>query len=103
MLKIIYVIRNDMRAIASLPFRYFFTEIFKSLTISNVWRVIHKPENPITREQSASFSGADAGVIESIITPFDISNIPQSNAVIISFLNGENTNKSSQITEKKTI
>lgn len=35
-LKTIYVKRNDMRAIAILPFIYFLTEMFKSLTISNV-------------------------------------------------------------------
>lgn len=64
---------------------------------------MHKPENAIIKEQSASFNGVANGVIESIITPFDISNKPHKKAVIISFLKGEKTNNNSHITEKKTI
>lgn len=82
---------------------YLFIEIFNSLTISNVWRVIHIPENDTIKEHSANLIGDGIVVIESIITPFDISKKPQSKAVNVSLLKGENTIKSSQITEKNTM
>ena len=103
MVKTTYEIKNEIIAIVNFPFIYFLTEILISLIISNDWSVMHIPEKAIMKEQSASFKGVARGVIESIITPFDISNKPHKNAVIASDLKGEKTSKSSQITEKKTM
>ena len=64
---------------------------------------MHIPEKAIIKEQNASFKCAGIVVIESIIAPFEISNIPHKKAVITSFLKGEKTNNNSHITEKNTI